>query len=351
MNSIIQLSKNMGMKHNVSFRVIDSRTNQVVARHEGHNAATNSMLLGIAHYLTGDGIYDQARSLLIDYVPKFISLGTMGLFSQDEDINHLPTGIGVSSQDSEEIRFNDYMKQVPGFGADGYSEYKNNNRTEFGLGPMFEHRLGGKQLPGTYEIKNVTRTCGRMCLADGICEKCSYYHIQTTKQYVPDTRKSVCCELISKSLGVTRSPISYREVVPEKNAELEETVDVVFSGMISTGALAKFREPGKDYIFITEAGLWGQREWRSGGENGLLAAYRIAPPDSNNWDMEVPSNRDILKANILRVGKNEVVQVIWKIQIGSLDQLSSTISRSVEKLKWIMWEPPVEENKEEVTNG
>ena len=56
---------------------------------------------------------------------------------------------------------------------------------------------------------------------------------------------------------------------------------------------------------LTSARLWAQRDWRSGGENGLLAAYRIAPPDSNNWDMEVPSNREILKQNILRVGKNE----------------------------------------------
>lgn len=346
----VQIGKNMGMKHNVTFRVIDRQTNQVVSTHVGHNAATNSMLLGIAHYLTGDGIYDQAKSLLIDYVPKYISLGTMGLFSQDEDDLHLPAGVGLSKDDTEEIRFKDYMHQVPGFGADGYSEYKNNDRLDFGLGPMFEHRLGGKPIPGQVSIVEEYKTCGRQCVTDGICENCSYYHKITNDKFIPDTRKSVCCELVSITLGAQRSPISYREVVPERNAELAETVDVVFSGMISTGQLAKFREPGKDYIFITEAGLWAQRDWRSGGENGLLAAYRIAPPNSDNWDMEVPSNREILKQNILRVGKNEVVQVIWKVQIGALDQLSSTVGGNGEKLKWIIWEPPVEEDKEENNN-
>lgn len=300
------------MQHNVSFRVIDKNTKKVVSSHVGHNAATNSMLLGIAHYLAGDGIYNQAPGLLVQYVPKFISLGTMGLFSQDEDEDGLPAGIGLSPEDSEEQRFKDYMGQVPGFGADGYDSNKNNDRLEFGLGPMYKDRLGGKPIPGTIVTSEGTMN-------------------------VADTRPTINCELIS--LSQPRAAISYRDVVPETEAEVSETIDVVYSGMISTGALKQFREPGRDYIYITEAGLWSQRDYEESGENGLLAAYRIAPPDSYNWDMEKPANRQILKQNILRVGLNQVVQVIWKIQIGSIEQLTSTLVQKNEKVKWIIWTP------------
>lgn len=37
--------------------------------------------------------------------------------------------------------------------------------------------------------------------------------------------------------------------------------------------------------------------------------------------MTKPSNRMQLKRSILRVGINQVVQVIWKIQIGSIDDI------------------------------
>ena len=83
------------MRHNVSFRVIDEVTGELVQEHIGHNMATNSMLMGIAHYLTGDGVFNQGWSMLQQYVPQYISLGTMGLINQFEDENHLPDGIGV----------------------------------------------------------------------------------------------------------------------------------------------------------------------------------------------------------------------------------------------------------------
>ena len=288
------------MQHNVSLRVIDTVSKQVVANHVGHNAATNSMLLGMAHYLAGSGIYNQAPGLLVQYVPKFISLGTMGLCSQEADELGLPAGIGIHADDTEEQRFKDYMSQIPGFGADGYSAQQNNNRLEFGLGPMYEDRLGGKPSSGN------------------------------------DDRPTINCELIS--LRNPRAAISYRDVVPESESEVSGTIDVVFSAMISTGALRQFREPGKDYIFITEAGLWSQRDFESSGENGLLAAYRIAPPDSYNWDMSKYENREILKRNVLRVGTNQVVQVIWKVQIGAIEQLTSTVIQpATDKVKWILW--------------
>ena len=79
------------------------------------------------------------------------------------------------------------------------------------------------------------------------------------------------------------------------------------------------------------------------GENGLLAAYRIAPPDSCNWDMSKYENREILKRNVLRVGTNQVVQVIWKVQIGAIEQLTSTVIQpSADKVKWILWNADTE---------
>lgn len=279
--SILQAAKNMNIQHNVSFRVLDASTRQVVKEYSGHNQATNSLLLGIAHYLKGDGILNQAADMLGYYIPRYISLGTMGLINQDEDENGLPVGIGVSiskddSESTEEYeirRFQEYMRQVPGYGADGYDSNQNNSRQYLGLGPAFADRS--------------------------------------------DTSKTIQCELVSTTFP--RSPITYRNIIPEVEAELPETIDVVFGAMVSTGALAQFREPGKDYVYITEAGLWSEPNWISNGNNGLLAGYRITPPDSKNWDMTVPENRDILRQNIIRVGINQVVQVIWKIQIGSLD--------------------------------
>ena len=40
--------------------------------------------------------------------------------------------------------------------------------------------------------------------------------------------------------------------------------------------------------------------------------------------MTVAANRDLLKKQIIRVGINQVVQVIWKIQLGGVDQLKSS---------------------------
>lgn len=284
--SIVQIAKNMNIQHNVTFRVLDASTMKVVKEYSGHNQATNSLLLGIAHYLKGDGVLNQGPSMLAQYVPRYISLGTMGLINQDEDENGLPSGIGVSDsknggesdEDYEVRRFEEYMREVPGYGADGYDLNQNNGRQYAGLGPTFADR--------------------------------------------EDVSRTVRCELISTTFP--RSPITYRNIIPEVEAELPETVDVVFGAMISTGALAQFREPDKDYVFISEAGLWSEPNWVESGHNGLLAGYRITPPNSTNWDMQIPENREILKQNIIRVGINQVVQVIWKIQIGSLDSLTKT---------------------------
>ena len=360
---IFDVAKRMDIKHNVSFRVIDPVRGVVVQEVEGHNAATNTMLTGIAHYLIGNGILNQGSAMLSDYVPKYISLGTMGLINQDEDANGYPAGIGNTFPDaddeliealhaaeealaaakeaydaqgccvdcaqcqqcptcsaamqevvdnynaakeaydaayqavlsaSEAERFQEYMLQCPGYGADGYDPNSNNNRPYDGLGPAFNNR--------------------------------------------PNPNATVNCELISDSHY--RAPITYREVIPETKSELPHTIDVIFSAMVSVGALASFREPGRDYIFITEAGLWSKRAWKSGGDNGLLAGYRIAPTDSSYWDMTVPENRDRLRKSILRVGINQVVQIIWKVQLGGIEELAgiSGLYPETQEVYWQFWD-------------
>lgn len=287
--STLRAAKRLDMKHNVSIRVIDEPTGRVVSEHVGHNAATNSMLTGIAHYLTGDGVLNQGE-ILAEWVPQYISLGTMGLINQEEDEDGLPSGIGNS--DGDEIsRFKDYMEQCPGYGADGYDTNSNNNREFLGLGPMFSNR--------------------------------------------EDKNKTVRCELITDYYP--RVPITFRDIVPESESEAPETIDVVFSAFISTGALATFREPGKDHVFITEVGLWSRPDWIDSGDNGLLAGYRICPPDEDNWDMGEARNRQLLKQNIIKVGPNQVAQVIWKIQLGAVKQLTNGKGSGTGKLEWIIW--------------
>lgn len=280
----INAGKNLGIRHNVAIRILDVCSGTVVQEHVGHNAATNSMLLGIGHYLLGDGVLNQGSYMLSEFVPKYISLGTMGLSSQACDESGLPTGIGDPSIENEADRFTDYIAHRPGYGADGYSASLNNGRAAFGIGVPFSTR------------------------ADKI---------------------PIDCELITPKYP--RTAISFRDVIPESRAELSQTLDVVFSAMISTGALKEFRAPNTDYIFISEVGLWAEPtwtgwdtippEWEASGSNGLLAGYRIIPPNDVNWNMNNATNRNILKQSIIRVGINQIVQVIWKLQIGSIDQL------------------------------
>ena len=292
MRSNIELAKSLGIQHNVCIRVIDEPTNRVIVEHAGHNAATNTLLNGIGQFLLG-GAVTGAGTLLDMWIPQYISLGTMGLRNQEEDSNGLPAGVGDLDDPSatEEEQMTDYLKKTPGFGSDGYDKSLMNGRKYTGLGRVFADRPS-----------------------------------------IDTTGATVECELISNTFP--RSPISYRQCLPESRSEYPETIDVVFSALISTGALAQFREPDKDYIFITEVGLWSSPIWptiKKDGQtiidydssNGLLAGYRICPNDKENWDMSIEANRTALKKNIIRVGINQVVQVIWKIQLGAIDQLGN----------------------------
>lgn len=282
-SSEIVASKQMSIHQNVMIRVLDASSGQVVQQHCGHNNATNSMLLGLGHYLLGDGVLGQGNYTLNQFIPKYISLGTMGLYGQGCDEYGLPTAIGGSVDEPEESRFLHYMQQRPGYGADGYDPQENNSREYFGLGLPFS-----------------------------------------------ETNYASNCELITPDYA--RASISFRDLVPERYAEIPQTVDVIYSALISTGALKQFRPEEQDYLFISEAGLWSvptwdwdSKNWLISGSNGLLAGYRIAPPNEDNWDMSQETNREILKQNILRVGINQVVQVIWKLQIGSIDQFGGRI--------------------------
>lgn len=436
MNSI-DVAKRIPIKHNVSLRVIDPISGRIVSSHTGHNAATNSLITGMAHYLTGDGVWNQGYDMLSAYVPRFISLGTMGLLNQDETSDGLPAGIGVvdysglkyndlssdnlrrigkeasddpiSIEDQEILRFSDYIIQTPGYGADGYDENANNNRRYLGLGPMFINReepvreyeaifLGDVNLDGRVDASDVyylskylegdesyALTEKQFKAADinddGVVDCNDLQQLISavgdgtdlgTVNFYPGYIPTINCELISDS--APRVAISFRDIVPETESELPQTVDVIFSAMISTGALAQFREPGRDYLFITEAGLWADRTWKDGGDNGLLAGYRVVPPNEENWAMSPSSvsediaikylegqgilsptpeeiasaqseisaaNRLELQTNVLRVGINQVVQVIWKIQLGAMDQLGGITRLYPEytyALKWVKWE-------------
>ena len=181
--------------------------------------------------------------------------------------------------------------------------------------------------------------------------------------------------------------------MPEFSSEIPNTLDVVFSAMITTGALKEFRG-NNDYVYITEAGLWSKPYYSESGDNGLLAGYRIMPSDdevlelaleeqfsysdtstftlqqqaisitsvaingtytdnytfdsddntvtimntleagdsiniiyvyknTDSWkNMDIPENRLAVQKSILRIGPNQVAQIVWKIQLGGLEQLN-----------------------------
>ena len=414
-NNVLKLAKNLNIHQNVCIRVIDQISGKVVQEHSGHNSATNSLLFGIAHHLIGDFMPNEryglnhGYSMLSNYVPRYISLGTMGLINQYQDSSGLPAGIGdsVPSSDdpayielktaldnaktqldlaeaeladecpyypataacvgcqvcsdrisgkkeardnaqeaydaayqnfmlyNEEARFVEYMQHAPGYSADGYGQNgydpsKNNGRKYPGLG----YAWNSYDVASSYKAESVNNTYD-VVTYKGLLYKCisdtpvpaGEFNPECWEQ-LPDSQQvskgtTIKMELISQTFP--RTDISYRDVVPEYESEKPKTIDVVYSAMITTGALKQFRPEGQDFIFITEAGLWSKKSWTDGGENGLLAAYRIGPPNEKNWDMTIPSNRKILKENILKVGKNQVVQVVWKIQIGNVDEFVTSV--------------------------
>ena len=441
----LDIIKRLDVKQNVTIRVIDEPTGKVVQEHVGHNAATNSLLTGIAHYLMGDGVLNQGSDMLSNWVPQFMSVGTMGLTSQDA-VDYLPVGIGYTpvapesataeeKQLNEQLRFEEYVNQTPGFGADGYDSNDNNNREWFGLGYPYsdkpdklvqdfydagqtEYVLTNEPITQDKEsIISVTVYPGgvvnqdlhdtsivRMVLSSEDYEVAmndnneyvlsitngSSYSGRIAVIYTVYSTEAVNCELITSN--VLRSKITYRNIVPEVQSEIPNTLDVIYSAFVSTGALKDYRSDN-DYIYITEAGLWSKPYYNNSGDNGLLAGYRIMPTDdeaaevdkqqsftgdgvtlaftldelalgivsatidnvvvteynldmqtnqivftdvpeaganilvvyktTNSWkDMSKPENRLKVQENIIRIGKNQVAQIIWKLQLGGLEQLN-----------------------------
>jgi len=440
----LDIVKRLDVKQNVTIRIIDEPTGKVVQEHVGHNSATNSLLTGIAHYLMGDGVFNQGGDILSAWVPQYISLGTMGLVSQDADEDYLPIGIGTTplapsgatateQELNTVLRYTEYVNQTPGFGADGYSDNINNDREWFGLGlpysdkPAKVEQYFGDAGSDTYTLsspvldKAASNIVSIIVYPDGVINQdmhdtsinrvgisASNYSLDAsgTKvtitdgtsysgriaiQYKVESSEAVNCELIKTS--TLRSKITYRNIIPEVQAEIPNTLDVIYSAFISTGALKEYRGDN-DYVYITEAGLWSRSYYDTSGDNGLLAGYRILPTDDeiydvrleqsfvgdgvtttfeldedvneilsvtvsgeqviaydlidNNivfseapeasapivvtytttsteytWkDMTKEENRQKVQQSILRIGKNQVAQVIWKLQLGGLQQLN-----------------------------
>jgi len=446
MTDPLEIIKRLDFKQNVTIRVLDEATHKVVQEHVGHNAATNSLLTGIAHYLIGDGVLNQAGDMLSSWIPQYISLGTMGLTSQDNE-EGLPIGIGytpvapdnATEEEKElntQLRFEEYINQSPGFGADGYDAYTNNNREWFGLGYPYSDRpaklsqdfynVGDNYILSTDPISEDKDSIISVTVyPDGIVNQ-NIHDTSVTRNvlsvddyelgyndnnqyevtiddsvvipegsriaiiYMVDSKEAVNCELIN--IDTLRSKITYRNLIPEVQSEIPNTIDIIFSAFVSTGALKEFRGDN-DYIFITEAGLWSKSYWNNSGDNGLLAGYRIMPTDdeaadigvqetftgdgvttsftfnntalsitsvtvdnvlvteynldtntnqivfieapsdganiiivyktTNSWkDMSKAENREAVQKNIIRIGKNQVAQIIWKLQLGGLEQLN-----------------------------
>ncbi|MBO4541811.1 MAG: hypothetical protein J5725_01375 [Bacteroidales bacterium] len=474
---ILDIIKRLDVKENVVIRVMDEATGEVVQEYSGHNAATNSMLTGIAHYLIGDGVFNQGGDVLSLWVPQYMSLGTMGLTSQEseeitvgegaEAVTYIvPKALGytpvapddATAEEKElnvQLRFSEYINQLPGFGADGYDDNSNNNRDWFGLG--YPYSLKPDNLTQNFYTWNGTATDFTLSttpisivsvtlypggvvdqdlhntVVDRIVLQESAYsvsgttlHLNTYSGIPASTRVAVIytyaskdaanCELINSKIDkynnvvptTLRSTITFRDMVHEINSELPNTIDVVYSAMISTGALKSFRGD-RDYIYITEAGLWSKPGYDGSGDNGLLAGYRITPSNfeveeqgaedvfvgdgttteflldhtalsissvtvnseivfdyrldkstnklifttapadhatiyvlyktTNSWmDMRDPEKRHELQRSILRVGINQVVQVVWKLQLGGLEQLGGIRSLYPSQYPEEVWE-------------
>ena len=352
----MEVSKNLRIEHNVTLRVLDKSTMKLIREVEGHNSATNTLIEGIGHYLAGASVLRQGFSRLSKYVPQYISLGTMGLISQDEDEDGLPTGIsghvhtGIVAED-----FENYIYERPGYGTDGYSKAYNNNRPYFGLGPAYTSFSPTQ----SYRKNDVVYYNGIAYVATEdmfVNPDNGTYNYWNSDLWVqaPLSMQPNCWELITPSYP--RTEISFRDVVPESEAEVPETVDVIFSAMIPTDNFAQFRGNDKDYIFITEAGLWSSKDFDgsagdSKSSNNLVAGYRLMPSDLIHQFMNPDTmpdevaieylheqgtddptseeiaqakidlaneNQQLLKAQVLRVERDQVVQVIWRMQLGNL---------------------------------
>ena len=54
----------------------------------------------------------------------------------------------------------------------------------------------------------------------------------------------------------------------------------------------------------------------------LVIVYRSGDAAGTWKDMTIQENREKVQQNIIRIGKNQVAQIIWKLQLGGLEQLN-----------------------------
>jgi len=54
----------------------------------------------------------------------------------------------------------------------------------------------------------------------------------------------------------------------------------------------------------------------------LIMVFRTGDAEGTWKDMSVKENREKVQKSILRIGVNQVAQIIWKIQLGGLEQLN-----------------------------
>lgn len=342
---ILDIIKRLDVRQNVTIRVIDEPTGKVVQEHVGHNAATNSLLTGIAHYLMGDGVLNQGSDTLSMWVPQYISVGTMGLTSQesetilDNDVSYVvPSALGYTPVAPEEatteeknlntvLRFTEYINQTPGFGADGYDSAANNDREWFGLG--YPYTIRPDALKQNFYTWDGAATSFTLSETPTSIVSVTLYPGGVVNQNTSDTtvvRKVLTSSMYSVS-GKTLSLLYYPETIPANsrlaviytcsstdaaNCELIEAKYV--DGKIvplSLRSKITYRDvvpeiqselPGtldvvysafvstgalkeyrgdNDYIYITEAGLWSKPSYNDSGDNGLLAGYRITPTDDD----------------------------------------------------------------------
>ena len=69
MQGPLEIGKSLGTNHNVCIRVIDEPSGRVISQHVGHNAATNTLLTGIAQFLLG-GSTTGSGELLRNWIPQ-----------------------------------------------------------------------------------------------------------------------------------------------------------------------------------------------------------------------------------------------------------------------------------------
>ena len=400
----LDIIKRLDVQQNVTIRVIDEPTGKVVQEHVGHNAATNSLLTGIAHYLMGDGVLNQGSDTLSMWVPQYISLGTMGLTSQDsetitidEESYIVPAGIGYTpvapaSATPEEkelnaqLRFTEYINQTPGFGADGYDENTNNDREWFGLGYPYTlkpnklvqdfYAAGSNDYTLTYapvtggadSVISVTiypngtinqdthdTSVSRIVLSPteysvGLDSNNQWklligygtsYTGRIAVIYMTNSKDAANCELIQAKIEndeivplTLRSKITYRNMIPEIQSEIPNTLDVVFSAYVSTGALKAFRGDN-DYIYITEAGLWSKPKYNNSGDNGLLAGYRILPSDDELPEIRITKSftgDGTTTTFVLDTTPGNSIDEVLSVQVDGEDVVNYTLYKDTKEI-------------------